>query len=75
MFTDGPLNLVEGQFDDALEDKGVVDLRQGGHYIDDINHWSMPSEEDEDEDIQELSSDDFEDNKVEDEDWEIAERV
>ncbi|KAL4069948.1 RIO1 family-domain-containing protein [Scleroderma yunnanense] len=74
MSIDGPLELVEGQFDDALEEIGVVEPRQGGHYIDDINQWSMPSDEDEDEDIQELSGDNFEDNRVEDEDWEIAER-
>jgi len=73
MSTNGPLDLVKGQFDDALEEvRRKEDPRQGGHYVDDASQWSMPSD-DEDEDIDGLS-DDFEDNRVEDEDWEIAER-
>ncbi|KAG9315712.1 RIO1-domain-containing protein [Chiua virens] len=68
-------DIVPGQFDDAVEDIEKHDQRQGGHYIDDVDdqllEWSDPSE---DEDVDQLSGDDFEDNRVEDEDWEIAER-
>ncbi|KAH0832114.1 RIO1-domain-containing protein [Lanmaoa asiatica] len=75
MATGNPLEIVPGQFDDALEDAEQHDPRQGGHYIDDdqLLEWSEPSE-DEDADIDQLSGDDFEDDRVEDEDWEIAER-
>ena len=72
MATESPLDAVPGQFDDALEDAGQPDPRQGGHYIDDVQllEWSEPSEDEDDE----LSGDDFEGDRVEDEDWEIAER-
>ncbi|KIM63326.1 hypothetical protein SCLCIDRAFT_1214211 [Scleroderma citrinum Foug A] len=70
----GPLDLVEGQFDDALEEiRREKDPKRVGHYVDDASQWSMPSDDDA-EDIEELSGDDFEDNRVEDEDWENAER-
>ncbi|KIJ17842.1 hypothetical protein PAXINDRAFT_72195 [Paxillus involutus ATCC 200175] len=65
---------MQGQFDDALEDVQQHDPRQGGHFIDDrLLQWSESSD-DEDEDIDELSGDDFEGHKAEDEDWEFAER-
>lgn len=74
MSPDGPFNLVEGQFDDTLEEiRREKDPRRVGHYVDDASQWSMPSDDD-GEDIEELSGDDFEDNRVEDEDWENAER-
>lgn len=75
MASGSPLDIAPGQFDDALEDVEQHDPRQGGHYIDDdqLLEWSEPSE-DEGEDIDQLSADDFEDDRVEDEDWEIAER-
>ncbi|KAF8133866.1 RIO1-domain-containing protein [Boletus edulis] len=68
MVTESPLDIVPGQFDDALEDAEHRDPRQDGHNINDdqLLEWSEPSE-DEDQD-------DFEDDRVEDEDWEIAER-
>ena len=74
MATEGPLHIVPGQFDDALEDAEQRDPRQGGHYIDDdqLLAWSEPSEDE--DDIDQLSGDGFEDDRVEDEDWEIAER-
>ncbi|KAF8843292.1 RIO1-domain-containing protein [Paxillus ammoniavirescens] len=65
---------MQGQFDDALEDVQQQDPRQGGHFIDDhLLQWSESSD-DEDEDVDELSGDDFEGHKAEDEDWEFAER-
>ena len=68
-----PLELVEGQLDNAVEEVRAGDnSRQGGHYVDDDGQWSS---DDDDEDIDfELSGDDFENDRVEDEDWEIAER-
>lgn len=75
MAAETPPDIAPGQFDDAPEDAEQPDPRQGGHYIDDdqLLAWSNPSE-DEDMDMGQLSGDDFEDNRVEDEDWEIAER-
>lgn len=75
MATENPLHVVPGQFDDALEDAERHNSRQSGHYIDDdhLLEWSEPSEG-EDDDIDQLSGDDFEGDRVEDEDWEIAER-
>lgn len=73
MATENPLDIVPGQFDDALEDAEQHDPRQGGHFIDDDRFLEWSSE-DEDDDIDQLSGDDFEDDRVEDEDWEIAER-
>lgn len=71
MATESPLDIAPGQFDDALEDAEQRDPRQGGHYIDDdqLLEWSEPSDGED-----QLSGDDFEDDRVEDEDWEIAER-
>ncbi|KAF8442832.1 RIO1 family-domain-containing protein [Boletus edulis BED1] len=71
MATESPLDIVPGQFDDALEDAEHRDPRQDGHKINDdqLLEWSESSE-DEDQ----VSGDDFEDDRVEDEDWEIAER-
>ncbi|KAF9221563.1 RIO1-domain-containing protein [Gyrodon lividus] len=72
MSTESPLDFVHGQFDDVLVDVQQNDPRQGRHFIDDdqLLEWSELSN-DEDEDIDE---DDFEENRAEDEDWEIAER-
>ena len=63
------LDVAPGQFDDALEDDEQYDPRQGGYYIDDVQllEWSEPSEDD---DGDYASGDD----RVEDQDWEIAER-
>lgn len=73
MATESPLDIVPGQFDDALEDAGQHDPRQGGHFVDDdqLLEWSESSEDGDDD---QLSGDNFEDDRVEDEDWEIAER-
>lgn len=75
MATRTPIDIVPGQFEDAIEDAQQHDPRQGGHYIDDdqLLEWSEPSE-DEDDDIDRLSGDDFEYDRAEDEDWEMAER-
>ncbi|KAI6129736.1 RIO1-domain-containing protein [Pisolithus croceorrhizus] len=64
------LGLTRDQFNDAFDKDSTT--RNGGHYIDDVDQWSTPT--DEDENLDELSDDGFEDNRVEDEDWEIAER-
>ncbi|KAI6130000.1 RIO1-domain-containing protein [Pisolithus thermaeus] len=64
------LSLTRDQFNDAFDKDSTT--RDGGHYIDDADQWSTPT--DEDENLDELSDDGFEDNRVEDEDWEIAER-
>lgn len=67
-----PLIVEEGQFDDAPID---MDVRQGYNYIDETRreHLEDSSEGDDSDDIHsEGSEDDF--TRVEDEDWEIAER-
>ncbi|KIK27560.1 hypothetical protein PISMIDRAFT_92999 [Pisolithus microcarpus 441] len=70
MSTDNPtLSLTRDQLNDVFNQDGT---RDGGHYVDDADQWSTPT--DEDENLDELSDDGFEDNRVEDEDWEIAER-
>lgn len=69
--------IADGQFDDAPSDTAVVidqqDPRAGGYFIDDehILAWSDESSED---DGDELNEDDFEDDRADDEDWEVAER-
>ncbi|KAG6377161.1 RIO1-domain-containing protein [Boletus reticuloceps] len=72
MATESPLDIVPGQFDDALEDAERRDPRQDGHNLNDnqLLEWSESSEDE----VDQLSGDDFEDDRVEDEDWEIAER-
>lgn len=69
-----------GQFDDAPEQPQVTQLtREGNTYIDTYVpandettlHWTS---EDEDEDYEDGSEDDYSDNRVDDEDWENAER-
>jgi hypothetical protein len=64
---------LEGQFDDAPIDKFPGDFRQQHNYVDDTppEHLDDISEGDDDSDFEELD-DDF--ARVEDEDWEIAER-
>ncbi|KAG1715729.1 hypothetical protein ID866_1445 [Astraeus odoratus] len=67
-----PLDLSQVHLSASLEEvEEQDDPRLGGHYIDDAGQWSMSSDEDA---IEELSDDEFEDHRVEDEDWEIAER-
>jgi hypothetical protein len=64
---------VVGQFDDApgdATDLSSADPREGHQFIDEaILEWSEPSEDDDFED-----EDEYDSNRVEDEDWEIAER-
>jgi hypothetical protein len=66
--------VVVGQFDDAPGDVtgGItVDARGGHQFIDEaILEWSEPSEV---EDFDEYE-DGYDNDRVEDEDWEIAER-
>lgn len=63
-----------GQFDDApgdVTDGATADPREGHQFIDQaILAWSEPSEED---DFDE-EEDEYDNIRVEDEDWEIAER-
>jgi len=68
-----PAPQLEGQFDDAPIDKLPEDFRQRYSYIDDTSPELSDdiSEGDGDFDFEELD-DDF--ARVEDEDWEIAER-
>ena len=71
----------DGQFDDAPEFEGQrhaptapANPREGRGFIDDpLLEWSESDEEDESSDAF-LNEEDFEDNRVEDEDWEITER-
>jgi hypothetical protein len=73
LFCRMPAPEHEGQFDDAPIDKLPEDVRQQYNYIDDTppEHSDGTSEGDDDFDSEELD-DDF--ARVEDEDWEIAER-
>lgn len=70
--------IAEGQFTDAPSDTAVGDGQQdprlGGYFIDDdhILEWSDGSSEV--DDGNELNEDDFEDDRADDEDWEVAER-
>ena len=62
-----------GQFDDAPE----VDARAGYTYVDEASSkidksWLEYSEDEEDD--EEIVEDGYDDGRVEDEDWEIAER-
>ena len=80
-------DIEDGQFEDAPEDSTQsntvppviirVDPRANGTFIDDpeLLEWSEPEDDgfvDEDED--ELYEEDFEDNRVDDEDWDVTER-
>ena len=80
-------DIEDGQFEDAPEDSAQsntvlpviirVDPRANGTFIDDpeLLEWSEPEDDgfvDEDED--ELYEEDFEDNRVDDEDWDVTER-
>jgi len=74
MPSDDHQSIADGQFDnvqDNLTDPPAVDPRQGGHFVDDENllEWSEDSESDDKDSIDEG----YDDNRVEDEDWEIAE--
>lgn len=68
-------NIQLGQFEDATlsMDQAPVDPRAGGHFIDDekLLAWSDPenSADEDDDGIEE----EYDDNRAEDEDWEVAE--
>ena len=65
---------MNGQFDDAPEDQTTqqIDSRQGPAYIDDATlEWSDPEDGSGDDEVYE---EDYTDDRVEDEDWEVAER-
>lgn len=68
-------SVEDGQFDDPTElptNETRDNSRQGPRYIDDdLLEWSEESTPEEDEEIDEEV---YSDNRVEDEDWEIAER-
>lgn len=66
-----------GQFDDApeLQQNEQTLNREGGAYIDTYDFEDDEDlDEDDDEDFEEDLDDTYNDNRVEDEDWEIAER-
>jgi hypothetical protein len=70
-----PLIVEEGQFDDAPIDIHPEDVRQGYNYIDETRRDQLEDGSDGDgsgDIYSEGSEDDF--TRVEDEDWEIAER-
>jgi hypothetical protein len=72
-------NIADDQFDDAKEtpsDTPPVDPREGGHFVDDetLLEWSEESAaDDNDDDDDDMIDQGYDDNRVEDEDWEIAE--
>jgi hypothetical protein len=68
------VRVEEGQFDDAPVDVHPEDVRQGYNYIDEapLDQLEDSSEGDDSDDIH--SEDGFTVTRVEDEDWEIAER-
>ena len=64
--------IANGPFDDVNPSVVPADRRQGGHFVDDetMLEWSEGSASgDEDDDI----DDEYDNDRVEDEDWEIAE--
>lgn len=64
-------NIADGQFDDAPEDASTLVRPSGQTLIDEdaaALEWSDESEEEQDEE------DTYEDDRVEDEDWEVAEK-
>ena len=70
-----PLIVEEGQFDDAPIDILPADVRQGHNYIDETR-WDQLEDSSEGDDSDGIHSVGSEDDRtrVEDEDWEIAER-
>lgn len=68
--------VVSGQFDDAVEGpQPIEDSRQDCGYIDTVDPKDLEwSEEESDENEDYELDDDYDDNRVEDEDWENAER-
>ncbi|KAF7987093.1 hypothetical protein HWV62_269 [Athelia sp. TMB] len=75
MASDAPQSIELGQFEDApiSVNESQGDPRAGGHFIDDeaLLAWSEPENSaDEDEDEVE---EEYDDNRAEDEDWEVAE--
>ena len=75
MASDAPQSIEPGQFEDApiSVDESQEDPRAGGHFIDDeaLLAWSEP-ENSADEDEDEIEEE-YDDNRAEDEDWEVAE--
>lgn len=67
--------VAEGQFDDAVETQTShpVDLRSGYTYIDSPDSEDLDWPDTPEEDSDDLD-DTYDDNRVEDEDWEIAEK-
>jgi hypothetical protein len=69
-----PPAIEEGQFDDAPVDKLPQDLRQGYNYIDHTPPEQSEDSSDDDDDDFDSEEPDDDLTRVEDEDWEIAER-
>jgi len=70
-----PIVVEEGQFDDAADDMHSEGVRQGYNYIDETRLEQIEDSSEGDDDVyseSEESDDDL--TRVEDEDWEIAER-
>jgi RIO kinase 1 len=70
--------IVEGQFNDAPSNDVVVDDQQdprtGGHFIDDEHPLEVLEWSDESSEAGDGDEGDFEDDRADDEDWEVAER-
>ena len=78
MSTDIQTPLVEGQFEDAPEEtqsNSNQNPRQGATFIDDpLLQWSEPEDEEELDGLHEESEEEYNEDRAEDEDWEVAER-
>jgi RIO kinase 1 len=75
MSSDRNKNTADGPFEDVPENANhatPADLRQSGHFIDDETglQWTEESTGEEDEDD---IDEEYDDNRIEDEDWEVAE--
>ena len=66
--------VEEGQFDDAPDDMHPEGVRQGHNNVDEISLEQIEDSSEGDNDVYSGSEDSDDDLRVEDEDWEIAER-
>ncbi|KAH7908043.1 RIO1-domain-containing protein [Hygrophoropsis aurantiaca] len=71
MSTQNPTSIEIGQFDNAIE---TAEPRGNGHFIDDALESSETSSESDEEESEDLDEVAYDNDRVEDEDWEIAER-
>lgn len=69
--------IVAGQFDDPEGNQQIQNIDRGDHaYIDthDFEEGGLDLEEEDEDEDEDYSDDEYDDNRVEDEDWENAER-